>query len=237
MQKAKRHILSTRPLAEKLIQEAAAQHIIIDEVSLIETTPITDAGITSRVAELFQKPITAIFTSMNAVTAVADLISGVPDWKVYSIGEATASLVKKLFRIPITGTAADAAALADVIIKDVVKEVHFFCGTIRRDVLPDTLRKANISVEEIVVYQTRETPQRITAFYDAVLFYSPSAVTSFFSVNTIQDGTVFFAIGHTTAAAIHEHTKAPVITADRAGKEALVKQVINYFNEQKCKTE
>ena len=237
MQKTKRHILSTRPLAEKLIQEAAAQHIIIDEVSLIETTPILDAGITTLVAELFQKPITAVFTSMNAVTAVAGHASGVPDWKVYSIGEATASLVKQLFQIPIAGTAADAAALADLIIKDGLKEVHFFCGNIRRDVLPHTLQKAKILVEEVIVYQTIETPQRITAFYDAVLFYSPSAVTSFFSVNTIPDGTALFAIGHTTAAAIHEHTKTPVVTVERAGKEALVKQVMNYFNEQKCKTE
>jgi hypothetical protein len=44
MQKTKRHILSTRPLAEKLIQEAAAQHIIIDQISLIETAPILDAA-------------------------------------------------------------------------------------------------------------------------------------------------------------------------------------------------
>jgi uroporphyrinogen-III synthase len=237
MQKTKRHILSTRPLAEKLIQEAAAQHIIIDQISLIETAPILDAGIATYVAELFQKPITAVFTSMNAVTAVSDLISGAPDWKVYSIGEATASLVKQLYQIPIAGTGVDAAALADVIIKDGLKEVHFFCGNIRRDVLPHTLRNANILVEEIVVYQTRETPQRVTAFYDAVLFYSPSAVTSFFSVNVIPNGTVLFAIGHTTAAAIHEHTNAPVIIAEHPGKEALVKQVMNYFNEQKCKTE
>ena len=237
MQKTKRHILSTRPLAEKLVLEAAAQHIIIDQVSLIQTAPIKDVNLSARVIELFQKPITAVFTSMNAVTAVADNITNKPHWKVYSIGEATASLLTELFQIPIIGTASDAAALADVIIEEDVKEVHFFCGNIRRDVLPHTLRAANILVEEIVVYETRETPQRITAFYDAILFYSPSAVASFFSVNTIPDGTVLFAIGNTTAAAIREHTKAPVITAERPGKKALVEQALHYFYEQKCKTE
>jgi hypothetical protein len=77
-------------------------------------------------------------------------LEGVQHWRSNGFAR------KTTFSNSHNGSSCDAAALADVIIKDGVKEVHFFCGTIRRDVLPHTLRKANILVEEIVVYQTRK---------------------------------------------------------------------------------
>lgn len=232
MQKTKRHILSTRPLPQALVEEAAAQNIVIDEMSFIETKSIIDAVVGERIAELFQKPITAVFTSMNAVTAVSELFQKPIPWNVYSIGNTTANLITKLFQLPIVGTANDAEMLADVIIKDNIKEVYFFCGTIRRDVLPQKLRAANISVEEVFVYKTTETPQVVNSFYDAILFYSPSAVESFFSANKIEATTLLFAIGNTTAEKIKQHSGNTLIVSARTGKEDLIKETIAYFNKQ-----
>jgi uroporphyrinogen-III synthase len=149
---------------------------------------------------------------------------------VYSIGNATAKTVSQLFQIPIAGMANDAAALAEVIINANVREVYFFCGSMRRDVLPEMLYEANILIHELVVYKTIETPQQVSNDYDAILFYSPSAVHSFFSVNTINTATTLFAIGNTTAAAIQQHTSAKIISAQKPDKHALVQQLIEYFN-------
>lgn len=219
-------------MPEALIQDAAAQNIIIDEISFIQTKPVIDEALALRIGKLFQKPITAVFTSKNAVTAVSRIFQRPKKWKVYAISNTTARIISQLFKMPIWGMAPNAATLADVIIKDGVKKVYFFCNNIRRDVLPDKLRSANILVEEIVVYQTVETPQAITVVYDGILFYSPSAVHSFFSVNKIDAATQVFAIGFTTAETILRYTSNPVLIADNTGKEDLVRQMIQQFNIQ-----
>ncbi len=48
MQKIKRYILSTRPLAKEIISEAEQHEIIIEELSFIETKPVQNT-------ELFQR--------------------------------------------------------------------------------------------------------------------------------------------------------------------------------------
>jgi uroporphyrinogen-III synthase len=237
MQKNKCHILSTRPLPGELVQEAAVQGCILDEVSFIQTRPIADPRLTTRITGLFQKPITAVFTSMNAVIAIAETVPGSPDWKVYSIGHATAQAIVQHFQIPIAGSANDAAALADVIIRDGVKEAYFFCGDQRRDALPKKLREANIALEEIVVYQTAETPAVVDRHYDAVLFFSPSAVHSFFTVNQLPAATIVFAIGDTTAQAVKKYTSNQIVIAATPDKEALVRQAMGHMNLLKQETE
>lgn len=237
MEKTKRHILSTGPLPQAVREEAAAQNFSIDVVPFIETKFIINDKTAAHIRELFQKPITAVFTSSNAVHAVAQLFQKPMPWKVYSIGSSTANTITQLFQMPISGTAHYGAALADVILKDRVKEIYFFCGTMRRDELPQTLRKANIPVHEVVVYKTVETPQVITTVYDAVLFYSPSAVHSFFSANNIGNETTLFAIGNTTADAVRQHTDRSIIVAQEPDKKGLVRQVMLHFNTKKENTE
>jgi uroporphyrinogen-III synthase len=223
MQKNKFKILSTAPLPEAVLREASDKDITIEIVPLIRIETSINAELETRIRELFQKPITAVFTSSNAVSPVAELFHG----------GATAKTVSQLFQMPIAGTANDAAALADVIINDNVQEVYFFCGSMRRDVLPEMLQSANILVHELVVYQTIETPHLVPDDYDAILFYSPSAVHSFFSINTIDATTALFAIGTTTAAAIRQHTSVEIISAQKPDKHALVQQLIEYINIKK----
>jgi uroporphyrinogen-III synthase len=169
---------------------------------------------------------------MNAVTAVAAVPHDSINWTIYSIGQTTAALITQLFQNPIAGTAADAAALADVIIQDGIKAVYFFCGNMRREVLPEKLRSANIPVTEIVVYETKEVPHAVSKKYDAILFYSPSAVHSFFSVNNVTSKTILFAIGNTTAETIKHYTGNSIYTAASPGKEDLVRELMHYINKK-----
>jgi uroporphyrinogen-III synthase len=202
MEQNKIEVLCTRPLPSMLVEEAAAAGIAIDELSFIETESILSVEVQQEIELVSTEIATVVFTSMNAVDAVTIFLDGhQPDWSIYSIGTATARLVKEYFGgEKIAGTANDAASLAELIAEDkMTNEVIFFCGDQRRDELPDILRQQDIEVNEIVVYQTIEVPHKITKDYYGILFFSPSAVRSFFKTNKLSEKTIAFAIGNTTA--------------------------------------
>jgi uroporphyrinogen-III synthase len=229
MQKAERAILSTRPLHSALVLEAAARGFEVNCLSFIETEAVQDPALAHHVQSLADSPHAVVFTSMNAVEAVAALVNKKPDWVVYCIGKTTRMLVEELLQLPVKGTGDDAAALAEAIISADEKELLFFCGNIRRDTLPVKLREAGINLEETIVYHTLATPHRVGKDYKSILFYSPSAVESYFSANKAAPEAVLFAIGPTTADAIRARFSGTIITAEQAGKEELLRTAIRYF--------
>lgn len=268
MAEYKTRILSTRPLEAALLEQAAGKGILIDELSFIATEPLADESLSRRIHDLSRQPLIAVFTSMNAVAAVAEWLKGSPaktglakegtevpgnaatrtdspPWQIFCIGSATQQLVLDNFGADcIAGTAASAAALADTIIDAIgrrdspkgrdtdapPREVFFFCGDQRRDELPEKLQPQGISVNELIVYKTTRTPHKVEQRYDGFIFFSPSAVHSFFQVNTTPAGARLFAIGQTTADTIRSYTSNPTILSGSPEKEALIRQVIDYYN-------
>ncbi len=229
-------VLCTRPLPESLRKMAAAAGISIDEVSFIETESILSVEVQQEIELASTEIATVVFTSMNAVDAVTIFLDGhQPDWQIYSIGTATARLIKAYFgEERIAGTASDAASLAELIVLEAeetgISEVIFFCGDQRRDELPQILNEHQIEINEIVVYQTLQTSHKIEQEYFGILFFSPSAVNSFFKVNKVAAKTILFAIGNTTAGEIKRYSANKIITADEPGKENLVEKMIEYFS-------
>ncbi|MEP6927894.1 MAG: uroporphyrinogen-III synthase [Ginsengibacter sp.] len=228
-------ILSTRPVGEALINKAALNNIIIDEFSFIKTEEIIDRETAEKIRELSHQKITAVFTSMNGVTAVEKLLSFKPLWKIFCIGNTTKKLVEKIFgEANISGDAENANLLAEKIIADSsIKKIIFFCGDQRREELPAKLKKNKIDIEEFTVYKTIETPQVLSKQYDGILFFSPSAVKSFFKKNSIDNNTKSFAIGFTTANALKLFIQQPVIIAEKPGKENLINLAIEHFSKTK----
>jgi uroporphyrinogen-III synthase len=225
-------VLCTRPIPEDLVAEAAAKNIRIDILSFIDTEPIESVEVQQDIENALILSATVVFTSMNAVEAVAEfLFDEQPDWRIYCMGNTTRQLVKKYFgEKSIIDTADNATALAEKIIEnEMPDEVIFFCGDQRRDELPQLLKDESVAVNEIVVYETIPVPHKLSKIYTAILFFSPSAVESFFSANRAEDKTIFFAIGNTTAAAIKKHCTNRVLVADAPGKEELVKDMISFF--------
>jgi uroporphyrinogen-III synthase len=249
-------ILSTRPLGKGLAEEAAAMDIIIEALSFIETEPLRDPVLDKRIRELSRESLTAVFTSMNAVDAVTDCLRAQkeetwPPWKIYCIGTATRQRVEEYFgEDSIAGTASSAGELADRIIRDAnadpaasagpdagagpdavagIRALTFFCGDQRRDELPERLRQAGIGVRELVVYRTRQTPHQLEKGYDGIVFFSPSAVHSFFSLNKAPAATVLFAIGRTTAEAIRQYSANPTICGVSPEKDALIRLAMDHF--------
>jgi len=232
MQQNKIKILSTRPLQQAIIDKAAAKNIYIETISFIETEKVLDDIIQKNITMLLSEKLIAVFTSMNAVEAVVvHLNDAKPDWKIFCIGSTTKNLVKEYFgENSIAGTADSASALADVIIaNEDISSVTFFCGNQRREELPERLSQHGIELNEFVVYKTIPSSHQTSSEYDAIIFYSPSAVNSFFLTNKINQHTILFAIGNTTANEIKKHSNNKVIIAEEASKELLVDQAINYF--------
>lgn len=232
MQQSKINILSTRPLQHAIIDKAAAKNIYIETISFIETEMVLDDVLHKNIVALLSEQLTVVFTSMNAVEAVAvHLNHASPDWKIFCIGSTTKNLVKEYFGInSIAGTGDSASALADVIIANKeISSVTFFCGNQRREELPERLSQHGIGLKELVVYKTIQSSHQTCSEYDAIIFYSPSAVNSFFLTNKINQHTILFAIGNTTANEIKKHSNNKIIIAEDASKELLVDQAINYF--------
>jgi len=232
MQQNNIRILCTRPLDEVLVEEAKAAGIIIDQSPFITTEPIQTIEVQQEIEQALLLSATVVFTSMNAVEAVATWQNEEqPDWNIYCIGTTTNKLVAEYFgEHSIAGTANSATELAELIVADrFIDKVIFFCGDQRRDELPELLQQNNIEVNEIVVYQTIALPHKITGAYHGILFFSPSAVESFFSNNTIPQQTILFAIGNTTATTIKKFTNNKIIISDTPGKENLVQKMMEYF--------
>lgn len=223
------YVLSTRPLAVASIEEAAANGITIDVLPFIGTERVQDETLTGLLGDLTKRSLVAVFTSTNAVTAVDEKITPL-DWKIFTIGGATRRAVADRFgEAAITGMGASARELAGTIVRDgQIREVWFFCGDRRREELPDILKKAGVTVHEVVVYHTTLTPQKTGKTYDAILFFSPSAVESFFSMNTIDPHIPLFAIGQTTAAALIPKCPNPVSVSEQPDETILIRQLITY---------
>ena len=231
---SKKQILSTALLEDKLVAKAAESDIGLECIQFIEIEHSKDEAVCADVMAMCNEQLTAVFTSVNAVNAVADIIKGaMPQWSIYCVGNATKKAVLDHF-VPaaIKGVANDASALAEVIIKSGEKEVAFFCGDKRMDILPELLANSKVAVKEVEVYRTKETPQKVARRYDGILFFSPSGVSSFFGANEIDKDVVLFAIGKTTAAAIKNVTGHQVIISDVPSKNELAYKAIKYFKQQ-----
>jgi len=239
MESNKKYLLSTRPLPKAVVEEGAKKGVIIEELSFIDTKPIQDEGVFQRIKTLAAEQHTVVFTSMNAVDAVAAQIDNVPDWKIYSIGNTTRKLIEEKWGSDkIVATADYGKQLGERLVDDGVSDVVFFCGNIRRDELPNKIRSEGGKIEEVVVYETEETPSKLTKEYDGILFFSPSAVNAFFSSNKPAKHTVLFAIGKTTEEAIRQNKGRNIIVANMTDKVEMAQNAIDHLtnNSQAQKT-
>ena len=237
---ARHTVLSTKKISSFHVDEAAKNDIEIMEQAFIAVTPIISEEKTKEilavVLEAGQQFVA--FTSANAVETVKQQLRQgatwlIPNWKVFCISEKTKEALHPFINADnIVATAAYGADLAQKIIENGVTEIVFFCGDKRRDELPQILKEAGINVREIIVYETVETPVVTTDKIDAILFFSPSAVQSFFTLNQLKNDTVCFAIGDTTAAAIADFTDNRIITSEATSVEIMMTAVTQYFKQK-----
>ena len=232
MQEHEINILCTRPVDKTLVEEARSKGIQLDVLSFIDTDPIQTTEVQQKIGLAALEPATVVFTSMNAVESVRDMLDGhVPEWSIYCMGHKTKELIETYFGTgAISGTADNASELAEKIIgSNNTDEVIFFCGNRRREELPAKLKHHDITVKEVIVYQTTALPHKIEKEYGGVLFFSPSAAESFFTKNILPAHTIVFAIGSTTKETISRYCNNRIIVSVLPGKDNMVEQALNYF--------
>ena len=171
-----------------------------------------------------------IFTSQNAVQSVL-LHSKCEQLKtknVFCVGLKTKILLSENgFNVDVyTGYAEDLAEIITLIHSS--DSFTFFSGNLRRETLPKALKEANIEFNEIKVYETTLTPQKIKGSFDALLFFSPSGVESYLKDNSIKKESCF-CIGDTTASALLKITKN-IIIPENPTIEDVIEECINEFN-------
>ena len=211
-------ILSTKTLLNNQKQALVNANFNVIEVDFIHTK--------SQAFKLNEINDNLIFTSQNAVQSfLLDPKSEELKTKnVFCVGLKTKILLSEsgFNVIAYTGYAADLAEIITLIYAN--ESYTFFSGNLRRETLPEALKEAKVKFNEIQVYETTLTPQKIKAPVDAILFFSPSGIESYLKENSIKKETCF-CIGTTTASALEGITKN-IIIADQPTIEDVIEDVI-----------
>jgi uroporphyrinogen-III synthase len=221
-------ILSTASLPLERIKNIPVS-VDIQIIPFIEIIHRPGVELMPLITEYSSEKLNVVFTSAHAVKFVSSLLKQTPDWTIYCIRNETRAAVLNCFGSKTTCKfASDALSLSGLMISEGVKKAIFFCGDQRLDILPDHLRKNGIDLTELVVYDTRLRPVKLKEKPEIILFFSPSAVRSFFSVNEVSSGTTMIAMGTTTAEAIKQHTEHAVIISKDADKTFVVNMALDY---------
>lgn len=167
-----------------------------------------------------------IFTSQNAVQSVLLHPNSVAlkTNNVFCVGIKTKALLEENgFTVAVyVDYASDLAEIITLIYSS--ESFTFFSGNLRKETLPKALKEAKVNFNEIQVYETTLTPQKIKAVVDAILFFSPSGVESYLKENTIKKE-LCFCIGETTASTLEKITRN-IIVADQPSVENVIEDVI-----------
>jgi len=170
-----------------------------------------------------------IFTSQNAAQSILlhPKCEELKSKKVFCVGMKTKALLEENgFNVEVyLDYASD---LAEIITLIYAKESYtFFSGNLRKETLPKALKAAKVNFNEIQVYETTLTPQKIKTAVDGILFFSPSGVESYLKENKIKNE-ICFCIGETTASSL-EKTTRNIIVADQPSVENVIEDVIEEF--------
>lgn len=189
-------ILSTKKLSSE--QKKVLNNINIDDFDFIKITQHKGIQVSFPIEN-------AIFTSKNAIKSLFNAYKKeeITIKNCFCVGKTTAEFLKKQgYNVAMFKNSAKELAQAILEIKT-IKEIHFFCGNLRRNELFDVLEEHQIKIIEKEMYKTELTPVSTTKKYDGILFFSPSGIKSYLLKNKNKGG-VIFCIGNTTATkAIH----------------------------------
>ena len=222
----------TTILSTKILSTIQKQALLDAAIQVVEADFIKTENASFEIKNLNKN---LIFTSQNAVLSILQhpTIEDLKQKTVFCVGLKTKELLNENgFTVEAyTGYAEDLAEIITLVYSD--ESFTFFSGNLRRDTLPEMLSENEITFNEIKVYDTTLTPQKISEKVDGILFFSPSAVTSYLKKNTLTNEKLF-CIGNTTAdslRAVLSETKIKNIkTAYQPSVDNVIEQVIEYYN-------
>jgi uroporphyrinogen-III synthase len=170
-----------------------------------------------------------IFTSQNAAQSVLlhPKSEELKTKNVFCVGIKTKALLEENgFNVDVyVDYASDLAEIITLIYSK--ESFTFFSGNLRKETLPKALKATKVNFNEIQVYETTLTPQKIKTAVDGILFFSPSAIESYLKDNKIKNE-ICFCIGETTASSLEKITRN-IIVADQPSVENVIEDVIEEY--------
>ena len=189
-------ILCTKQLSITDIQAFTQAGFSIETIDFIQILPFSSFDHIST----FEY---GIFTSTNALSALIQnpAYQDIPCRKAFCVGEKTQKVLQEN-GWEVIASFPYASLLASYLVENFPQaSMAFFCGDKRLDTLPHTLKEHQIPFQEIQTYQTLLTPKHLETSFEALLFFSPSAVESFLIENTFGSEKII-CIGTTTQKAL-----------------------------------
>lgn len=215
-------IVSTKKLVSNQKQYLLNAGFSVVEADFITTKPIA--------LDLKNIHDSLIFSSQNGVESILQhpKVEELKSKDVFCVGLKTKALLNAngFNVIAYTGYAEDLAEIITLVYPQ--KTYTFFSGNLRRNTLPEMLTAAGVVFNEIAVYETVLTPQKINTKPDGILFFSPSGVESYLKENKITQE-IAFCIGNTTAEAASQSGIKNIVIANQPTIENTIIQCINEF--------
>ena len=223
-------------LATKKLKENQRSLLLNAAVSLVEYNAIKIDLQTFEIPKMIEN---AIFTSQNGVNSFLANWNSQKDtlqeqyssMNCFCVGEKTKELLE-INGFKVIKMTEYASELAGYLVQNHKNDkFHFFCGNIRSNEIPVSLKKNKISFEEIVVYKTTLNPQKFERQFDAILFFSPSGVRSYFEANNKPESseTLSVCIGTTTASEAKKYSEN-VIIANATTVESVISKAVKILN-------
>ena len=242
------NILVTRELSDEQLRlaESIGLNVVVEPAIRIEFR--NDWLAFESILKETEKPVFA-FTSRNGVAGFERFRkAGVKindDAPVYAVGGKTSEALNEIgFSDVKSPVQQDGVGLAHLIINDFLQTRDFkdatvlhFCGDRRRNELRHYLTDSDIPIKDIVVYRTELNEMNLPGGkFDAVLFYSPSAVQAYRNSGGFsrkEDLPELFAIGNTTAEELSIESGQHVHVSPEPDTEVYLRFVARILNEQK----
>ncbi len=209
-------------LSTKKLTFSQKELLVSSEISLVEYNAILIEFIPFNIPNKIKK---AIFTSQNAVHSFIQNKALKPQIdEVFCVGEKTKELLVKNGQ-NVVKNEKNVSILANFIKKTYENELfYFFCGNLKNATLRSSLESSKNEVFEVKTYQNTAKWMHFSQFFDGILFFSPSGVSSFASENSI-DSAIAFCIGETTASEAKKYTNNIVI-ANSATVESVIAKAV-----------
>ncbi|KAK9456449.1 tetrapyrrole biosynthesis, uroporphyrinogen III synthase [Dipodascopsis uninucleata] len=224
-------------LTHNFVDQDGLKDYLVQIAKEKDGTVIDSLIITSqRAVEALAMALRDISKSKNSSVDASNIVSRVREFRVYTVGPATADLIKSYGFNNICGgaDAGNGTILAQQIVADAPKKCIFFTGETRRDIIPVTLRKYGIDCVEYVVYQTMKSPLAeddwkicLSSFSKThtiwAVFFSPSGADG---LTQYLGHAKTAAIGPTTESFLVENGRKPDAVATRPDPTSLLKAII-----------
>jgi len=177
----------------------------------------------------------AIFTSQNGVRAYFKAKTPQMILKnCFCVGEKTMALLDKNGQ-KVIKMAKNGEELANFLVNHHKNESFiYFCGSIRREKLPNVLKSQKMDLFEVKTYKTVLNPKYFDQKWDGILFFSPSGVESYISgqkngqihgktTSFDDETTISFCIGETTASEARKYMSQVVVSNSQTVESVIAK--------------